>query len=106
MPNDPSLIYVNRRQFIGFLGVPANYASAMRRAVEPSLPWPVVRATAMFLFFESDSRIMTSNRDRLGAIGGALRKGFTIPDRSSDRQFQDLLHRLAKVSAAKPPPND
>ena len=58
------------------------------------------------LLFESDSRTMISNRDRLSAIGGALRKGFTIPDRSSDRQFQNLLHRLAKVSAAKPPPSD
>jgi len=78
----------------------------MRRTVEPYLFWPVMRATAMFLLVESDSRIMTSNRDRLGAIGGALRKGFSIPDRSSDRQFQNLLHRLAKVSAAKPPRSD
>ena len=49
---------------------------------------------------------MTLPRDRLGAIGGALRKGYAVPDRTSHRQFQDLLHRLAGLAAVKRPPAD
>jgi hypothetical protein len=44
---------------------------------------------------------MPSHRDRLQAIGGTLRKGFPLADRSTDRQFEDLLRELARLS--RPP---
>jgi hypothetical protein len=40
---------------------------------------------------------MSQYRDRIPAIRGSLRKSFSLPDRSSDRQFQDLLHRLSRI---------
>ena len=45
-------------------------------------------------------RTMKPPRDRLTAIGGALRKSYTLPERTSDRQFQDLLHRLSDTKRA------
>ncbi|HEU4960307.1 MAG TPA: hypothetical protein VFT56_07855 [Sphingomonas sp.] len=44
---------------------------------------------------------MSSHRDRLQAIGGSLRKGFPLADRMTDRQFQDLLRRLAQAARAR-----
>jgi hypothetical protein len=47
---------------------------------------------------------MPSHRDRLQAIGGSLRKGFPLAERSTDRQFEDLLRQLARAS--RPPGRD
>ena len=40
---------------------------------------------------------MSSHRERLRALGGSLRKGFPLDDRLNNRQFESLLHKLARV---------
>jgi hypothetical protein len=42
---------------------------------------------------------MSSHRDRLQALSTTLRKGYPLADRLSDRQFQDLLRRLSRISS-------
>jgi hypothetical protein len=46
-------------------------------------------------------RIDLNTRDRLAAIGSTLRKGFALPERTSDRQFQALIHQLARYGRAR-----
>jgi hypothetical protein len=47
-----------------------------------------------------DMRIHPTTRDRLSSAGATLRKGFALPDRVSDRQFQSLIHRLARAPSS------
>jgi hypothetical protein len=42
---------------------------------------------------------MSSHRERLRALGGSLRKGYPLDDRVSNRQFETLLRKLARIPA-------
>jgi hypothetical protein len=40
---------------------------------------------------------MSPRHDRLRALSESLRKGYPLADRLSNRQFEDLLRKLARV---------
>lgn len=44
---------------------------------------------------------MSSNKDRLRALGGGLRRGYALADQISDCQFEELLHQLAHIPPAQ-----
>lgn len=43
---------------------------------------------------------MSSHRERLRALGGSLHKGFPLDDRVSNRQFETLLRKLARLPSS------
>lgn len=45
---------------------------------------------------------MYSQRERLQALGGSLRKGYPLDDRVNNRQFESLLHKLARLPSTNP----
>lgn len=51
---------------------------------------------------------MPSRHDRLRALSESLRKGYPLADRHTDRQFEDLLRKLARVPVKPPrtPPDE
>ncbi|MBY8827231.1 hypothetical protein [Hephaestia mangrovi] len=44
---------------------------------------------------------MSSYRDRLQAMSSSLRKSYPLAERESDRQFERLLHRLARCETPR-----